>query len=338
MPMRGLLSKGRKKEMMYGCEAAAAHAATGFAGLNAPRSLHTRERGFEGRSPYSQQIFRRGSWLTLQRIVRQTVGWLGLLATSTSSNCPVQAQILGLGPKPAAQPVQIPVLQPPIPGYTFPAHQTLTFTVDWRVFTAGTAVFHLEQQGDIEKITATADTIGAVNLLFPVVDRFQAGIDTRTGCSTGFSKQLQEGRRKVSSDLSFDYSAGKQTQTEKNLVKNTQKTQNASIPACVTDSLSAIFYTASQRLEVGRDVGFPLADSMRTVTVIMKVEGKEEVKTPAGTFQTVRVQPTAEEGVVKNRGNIWIWYTDDPRHMPVQIRARLFWGTITFHLQAVEAR
>jgi hypothetical protein len=44
------------------------------------------------------------------------------------------------------------------------------------------------------------------------------------------------------------------------------------------------------------------------------------------------VQPTAAAGVVKNRGNIWIWYTDDERHLPVQMRARLFWGTITFRL------
>ncbi len=91
----------------------------------------------------------------------------------------------------------------------------------------------------------------------------------------------------------------------------------------------------AQPLVVGQQVGFPLADSMRTVTVAMKVEAKEEIKTPAGTFQTIRVQPTADEGMVKNRGNIWIWYTDDARHMPVQIRARLFWGTITFHLQIV---
>lgn len=232
----------------------------------------------------------------------------------------------------------IPTLQPPVPGYSFPAHQVLTFTVDWRVFTAGTAVFHLDQVGTLQKITATADSVGGVNMLFPVVDRFQSAFDTKTGCSTGFSKQLQEGLRKVTGDLTFDYVAGKQTQVEKNLVKGTSKRQMASIPACVTDSLSAIFYAASQRMVVGQDIRFPLADSMRTVTVTMKVEGKEEIKTPAGIFQTIRVQPTAEEGIVKNRGNIWIWYSDDPRHIPVQIRARLFWGTITFHLQSMENR
>jgi hypothetical protein len=260
----------------------------------------------------------------------------GLLLAAFSGTRGV-AQLLGIGSKPAA-PVVIPTLQPPIPGYVFPARQTLTFTVDWRVFTGGTAVFHLEQQGDDLKVTATADTAGAVNMLFPVVDRFQSGFNTRTGCSDGFSKQIQEGRRKISSDLKFDYQAGKQTEIERNLVKGTQRTLSSSIPACVTDSLSAIFYAASQPLIVGKDIGFPLADAMRTVTVTMKVEGKEEIKTPAGTFQTIRVQPTAEEGVVKNRGNIWVWYTDDARHMPVQIRARLFWGTITFHLQSVEAK
>ena len=85
-------------------------------------------------------------------------------------------------------------------------------------------------------------------------------------------------------------------------MKGTQKEQTASIPACVTDSLSAIFYAATQPMVVGQSFGFPLADAMRTVTVVMKVEGKEEIKTPAGTFQTIRVQPTAEEGVVRNRG------------------------------------
>lgn len=265
-----------------------------------------------------------------------------LLAAAAVSLAPaLHAQLLG--PRTPPQPVVIPTLQPPPPGFPFPQHQTLTFAVDWRVFTAGIARFQIDReplpsdpQGAQLRIAATADTIGATTMLFPVVDKFQSGFDTRTGCSTGFSKQLQEGRRRVSSDLTFDYGHGRQSQTERNLVKGTQKQLSAAIPACVTDSLSAIFYAGTQPLVVGQKFGFPLADSMRTVTVTMKVEAREEVKTPAGTFQTIRVQPTAEEGVVRNRGTIKIWYTDDARHMPVMIQANLFWGTIIFRLQSVE--
>ena len=259
-----------------------------------------------------------------------------LLLLSCAGSPSARAQLLGLGPKPA--PVVIPTLQAPLPDFPFPVKRTLNYTVDWRVFTAGTAVIELEQDGTVQKINASGASIGAVTMLFPVIDKFQAGFDTRTGCSTGFSKQLLEGRRRISSELSFDYAQGKQRQVEKNLVKGTSKEQTASIPACVTDSLSAIFYAASQPMVIGQTIRFPLADSMRTVTVTMKVEAKEEIKTPSGTFQTIRVEPTADEGIVKNRGNIWVWYTDDARHMPVQIRARLFWGTITARLTSYEEK
>jgi hypothetical protein len=251
---------------------------------------------------------------------------------------PIAAGAQIFTPKPAVPPMPIPTLKAPEAGFTYPQHETLTFTVDWRVFTAGTAVFHLDAAGDDEKISATADTTGAVNLLFPVVDRFQSGFSTKTGCSSGFNKQIQEGRRKIASELAFDYAHGKQTQNERNLVKGTATHKEANVPACVTDSLAAIFYTQSQTMTPGQTVYFPLADSMRTVTVGMKVEAKETIKTPAGTFQTVKVQATADEGVVKNRGHIWIWYTDDPRHIPVQIQARLFFGTITFHLQSIDLK
>jgi hypothetical protein len=241
--------------------------------------------------------------------------------------------------KPAPTPQKpIPALTPPQAGFVYPQSETLTFSVDWRVFTAGMAIFHLERAGDVEKISATADSTGAVNMLFQVIDRFQAGFNTRTGCSTGFNKQIQEGHRKIASDLSFDYERGKQTQNERNLIKGTATHKEANIPACVTDSLSAMFYAQSQPMNAGQTMSFPLADSMRTVTVNMKIEDREEIKTPAGTFQTIKVQPTADEGIVKNRGHIWVWYTDDARHMPVQIQARLFWGTITFHLQSVDLK
>src|SRR5215469_12873173 len=168
----------------------------------------------------------------------------------------------------------IPPLQAPITGFEYPQHQMLTFTVDWRVFTAGIAIFRLDQAGDVLRISATADTIGAINMLFPVVDRFQSGFNLQTGCSIGFNKQIQEGRRKIASELMFDYTRGRQTQNERNLVKGTATRKEANVPACVTDSLSAIFYTQSQPLNVGQTMYFPLADSMRTVTVGMKVESK----------------------------------------------------------------
>ena len=232
----------------------------------------------------------------------------------------------------------LPTLPAPHPGLGLPARQSLTYSVDWRVFPAGTVTFHQEADGDIQRVTVVGDSIGAVNLIYRVSDRFQSSFNRRTGCSVGFSKQLIEGRRQVNSDLKFNYGQSKAILEEKNLVSGISKTQETAIPSCVSDLLSAIFYTASQPLQLNQSFQIPVFDAGKSIPVTMKIEGKESIKTSSGIYQTVRVQPTADAGVVKNRGNIWIWYTDDDRHIPVQMRARLFWGTITFQLTSMDQK
>ena len=223
-------------------------------------------------------------------------------------------------------------LSPPRPGFSFPQRQTLTYSVDWRVFPAGTAVVHFEAAGDRERILASAYTSGAINLLFHVADNFQSDFDRAKGCTYDFDKQTVEGRRQINSTLHLDYANSKSILDEKNMVNGQTKHMESPVHGCLTDLLTGVFYASSQPLVLGHNFVIPVVDAARTVLVTMKVEGREEIKTSLGTFKTIRVQPTADAGVVKNRGNIWIWYTDDDRHLPVQMRARLFWGTITFRL------
>ncbi len=210
--------------------------------------------------------------------------------------------------------------------------------MDWRVFPAGTASIHLELQGDTMRVAAEGETIEAFNLLFRVNDKFQSFFDRKTGCSYGFSKQIVEGKRQVNTELKFDYSQHKSIQVEKNLVSGITKHEEAQIPGCVTDLMSGIFYAASQPIQVGQSFQMPLADALHTLPVTMKALSREEIKTAAGTFQTIKVQPTADSGVVKNKGEIWIWYSDDARHIPVQMRARLFWGTLTMRLSSIDQK
>ncbi len=227
---------------------------------------------------------------------------------------------------------QTPALPAPDPQFQLPANETLTYAVDWRVFPAGTATFHLKAEGANVHVAATAASIGTVNLLFPVNDRYDSVFDRKSGCSFEYRKQIQEGRRRLTGLMELDYGRHLQKLSEKNLVSRIYKQQTSPIPGCVTDVLSGIFYVASQPLQVGHDFRFPLADGGHVITVTIKVEAKETVVTPAGNFSAIRVQPTADAGVVKNRGDIWIWYSNDARHLPVQVRAHLFWGTITMRL------
>ena len=251
-----------------------------------------------------------------------------LVKMSTAASILISALVLGA----VAQGQQTAQLTPPRVGFSFPQKQTLTYAVDWRVFPAGTAVIRFESDGERENLTASADTAGAINLLFHVADRFQSSFDRSRGCTDDFNKQTVEGRRQVSSTLHLDYGLKRSILNEKNLVTGQTKHIETPVSGCFTDLLTGIFFASSQPIELGHNFVIPVVDALHIVPVTMKVEGREEIKTPLGTFKTIRVQPTADAGVVKNRGNIWIWYTDDERHLPVQMRARLFWGTITFRL------
>ncbi len=241
----------------------------------------------------------------------------------------------------AQQPTNIgpaATIHPPQDTYVFPNGQTFIYDAEWRLWTAGTARITMEEAGTGQRITASADASGVVALLYPVHDRFQSTFDRRTFCSQNLNKHTEEGFHARDTLVTFDYARNRSVLDETNLKNRQSKRVEHEIPGCVTDIFSGIFYLAAQPLAPGANYVFPVNDGGDTIQVRAIVEAREQVKTPAGTFATVRVSPEAVTGPSKSRGKIWIWYSDDARHLPVQMRARAFWGTLTFRLLRIEKK
>ena len=226
-------------------------------------------------------------------------------------------------------------IEPLRPGFELPNGQTLHYEADWRFVTAGIASFRIERTGSQEHVEGVADSTGVVAMLLRVADRFNSYFDAKTLCSSKVIKHTEEGSHRRETVITYDYSRGKAVLEERNFKTNEQKRTENDIPGCVTDVVSGMLYVSSLPLQQGATYSFPLNDGGKTVTVQAHVEGKEQVKTPAGTFNTIRVGPEGEYGPLKDRGRVWIWFTDDAQHLPVQIRARLFWGTLTVYLTSV---
>jgi hypothetical protein len=229
-------------------------------------------------------------------------------------------------------------ISPPPPDYAFPNGQALSYNVEWRLLSAGTASLRIDSSGGEERVTVTADSTGVFSALYPVHDRFEARFDPRTFCSAGINKHTEEGFRKLESSIRFDYGTHKSVLQEKNLKTGHSKQDQNDIPGCVTDVVSGIFYVGSRPLQVNQTYTFPLNDGGKTNDVRAHVEAREDVKVPAGTFHALRVQLEAASGVLRSKGRVWIWYSDDARHIPVQMRGKLFWGTINFQLAAIEKK
>jgi Protein of unknown function (DUF3108) len=226
-------------------------------------------------------------------------------------------------------------IQPLRAGYDFP-RQTLRYEAEYRFWTAGVATLHVERNGNQEYVTGAADSTGVVALLFRVQDRFNSYFDAHSLCSGKLVKHTEEGSHWRDTTVTFDYQRRKSILEEKNLKTGQTKHNENDIPGCVTDVVSGILYVSSLPLQPDATYSFPLNDGGKTVTIQAHVEGREQVKTPAGTFQTIRVGPEGDYSALKNRGRVLIWYTEDARHLPVQIQARLFWGTLTVYLASID--
>lgn len=226
----------------------------------------------------------------------------------------------------------------PEAGYHPPVGVTLVYAAEWRVFNAGTATLHLDQNGQQGHVQATADAAGTVALLYHVRDRYDSTFQLSDFCSKEINKKMEEGLRRVNATIDFDYQRNKAILDQKNLRKGDSKHAENDIPGCVSDVLSAFYYVGSLPLEPGKTISFPLNDGGKTVMVDVHGEAREQVKTPAGTFNTIRVQPNVPPGVLKSKGTLWIWYSEDFPRIPVSLKGHLFWGTVTFTLQRIEKK
>jgi len=247
-------------------------------------------------------------------------------ASSSQSNLPT----ISAGPSSG--------IVPPPANYRFPDGQAYVYTVEWHLFTAGTARVSLQADGGEQHVIATAASAGVVNALYKVNDHFEAFFDPYRFCSLKVSKHVEEGSHARQSELHFDYARNKSVLDEKNLKTGETKHVENDIPACVSDVVSGFYYLASLPLQSGNFNSFQINDGGKTTEVTAHVEAREQVKVPAGVFQTVRVRAEAISGAMKGKGTVWAWFTDDGNHTPVQMRSKLGWGTLLFRLQRVDTR
>jgi hypothetical protein len=229
-----------------------------------------------------------------------------------------------------------PRIVPPSPNYQFPNGEKFVYVVEWHALNAGTATMRFDVDGSEEKLSATAATSGAVNFIFPVRSWFNARIDPKTFCSTQIFKHSEEGKRKKETEIQVDAVRGKSILDEKNLKNGETRHEEEDAPSCATDILGGFFYARSRPLLPASDEIFPVVDGGKPTVVRARVEDREEIKIPAGDFHAVRVLLDPVSGKFQGKGQIWVWFSDDVAHTPLQMRAKLQWGTVMFRLLRIE--
>lgn len=213
---------------------------------------------------------------------------------------------------------------------------TLHFTATWRLLPAGEATMAWSDAGPgLRAIQFTADASRLVALFYPLQDRMRSVYDTASFCTTAVDNDTLEGRRHRQTHIRYQRDLGQLTLDETDLVRSppVAKHEVKPVPGCVLDLLSALDYVRAQPLHVGDVYHFPVNEGGATGEVQLTVDLRETIATPAGRFSAVRAHPVVlDPGVLARPGKMWIWFSDDARHLPVQIESKVSWGTLIAQL------
>jgi len=217
--------------------------------------------------------------------------------------------------------------------------EILTYDITWsNIITAGTATTEIKEEtlADGKQVLlfiVTTHSAGLVDTFYRVNDRLESVFDPGIMQSLKFSLNENHGKKKRRRELVFDHVNKTVTST-----LNEDPPETMIIPDQVQDALSSLYYLRTRDdFIVGKPIIIQVYDSGKNWSVEVHTLGREKVTTPAGEFATIKVRTFPKyEGVFMNKGEIFIWLTDDSRKTPVLMKSTIAIGSIVSTLTKME--
>lgn len=236
-----------------------------------------------------------------------------------------------------------------VPNNAFRVGERLHFKVRYGFIKAGNAVMAVEDtvrindQYSAYHIVSTVRSTKTFDVFYKVRDSVETFVDTRGIFSWIYNKQLREGGYKLDLFVNYDQEHGianvqkVRYYNEEPLRVKTNEHFQLTIPPYTLDVLAAFYYVRTQELRVGEPVYMVNHDNKKVYNLQVIIQRKERIKVAAGKFNCIVVSPRLKgEAIFKQKGELWIWLTDDQYKIPVQMKSKVVVGSITTELEKIE--
>lgn len=216
--------------------------------------------------------------------------------------------------------------------YAFGVGELLQFDIGYGFINAGTATMEVADLIEYEgrpayRLLSTATSNKFFSSFYPVRDRVESIFDAVGLFSWHFDKELREGKYRARRVYSFDQVAH----------KTVYKDDTLEVAAYVQDALSAMYYIRTLDIKVGKSFFVDSFVDGRHFNMEVKVHRKESIKTKAGKFDCLVVEPIMQSsGVFKHEGKLTVWMTDDRIHLPVLMKSKVLVGSISVELTSYQ--
>lgn len=215
--------------------------------------------------------------------------------------------------------------------------ERLVYDIRWGPFEAGQATLDIRRvtrdDGETNyEVDLRAHTSGLFSVVYPLQVWMRSVLGSDLQRTLSFRK-IQNGHE---TRFNFDWQAGT-VQYE----RDDKKLEPIALPETALDPLGLLVAVRNDSLAPGDGLESWFTDGKNVVAGRASVLREEKVKTPAGKFSTVMVQPALEGvgGVFSRSRNpdLKAWFSRDDRHLPVRVSSKIVLGSLVGELVDVQS-
>ncbi len=208
------------------------------------------------------------------------------------------------------------------------AGEQLTFHVGWEFINAGSATMTVSTPSDKQY---NIHTFARTNKFLDIFKKVRDTITSEGVCvdgkmqSTRFALEQHERSYHAKKQTVFDW------QHNKVLYTQNKKTDHYDVPAGHLNVIDAFFRVRNAKLVAGQTLSIPVFDSRKTYNVVVTVGKKTKMlHAPWGGYvKCISLEPMLKTaGIFSSKGKLKIWVTNDSRHIPIKLIAKIKIGHI----------
>ena len=215
--------------------------------------------------------------------------------------------------------------------WPFQIGERLIYNVSFTGITAGQASLEVVNDTVVNNydqlhIRFKARTTFPISSIYTINDQVDTWLDSKYLYTKKLTKNIREGNYKNDSYTIIDYDQSIAITNGDTVI----------IDQFLHDSYSLFYFLRTIPLIIGETINFTAFDGKRITPFQIITKTKETINTMAGTFPCLVVKPFREgTTLLKNKGDMMIWFSDDKIRLPIQIKIKLKYGSMLLKLKDI---
>ena len=215
--------------------------------------------------------------------------------------------------------------------WPFQIGERLTYDVSFTGITAGQASLEVVNDTVVNNydqlhIRFKARTTFPISSIYTINDQVDTWLDSKYLYTKKLTKNIREGNYKNDSYTIIDYDQSIAITNGDTVI----------IDQFLRDPYSLFYFLRTIPLIIDETIDFTAFDGKKITPFQVITKTKETINTMAGTFPCLVVKPFREgTTLLKNKGDMMIWFSDDKIRLPIQIRIKLKYGSMLLKLKDI---